>query len=59
MPPDQRREMRRAFFGAWGQKIISDRDEVAALPENEAIKVFEAQLKEVADFWIGEQKRQN
>lgn len=55
----QRQEMRRAFFGAWGQALISFRDEVAALDEVDAIAIMEKQLKEVTDFWLKEQERQN
>lgn len=34
---DQKREMKRAFFGAWGQALIHFRDEIAAQEEREAI----------------------
>lgn len=60
MPQDQRREMRRAFFGAWGQALIHFRDEIGAVEEEtKAVTIMEGQLKEVADFWLGEQQRQN
>jgi hypothetical protein len=59
MRPDQRREMRRAFYGAWGQALIHFRDEIGAQDENKAVKIMEGQLKEVADFWLAEQGKQN
>lgn len=59
MPPDQRREMRRAFYGAWGQALIHLRDEISALPEIEAIAVMDRQLNEVADFWLAEKNQNN
>lgn len=59
MPPDQKREMRRAFFGAWGQALIHFRDEIGAQTENKAVEIMEGQLKEVADFWLAEQNAQN
>lgn len=59
MPPDQKREMKRAFFGAWGQALIHFRDEIGAESENKAVSIMEGQLKEVTDFWMTEQQRQN
>lgn len=59
MPPEQYREMKRAFYGAWGQCLLHARDEVVAYSENEAVKIMEGQVKEVTDFWLGETGRQN
>lgn len=59
MQPDQKREMKRAFFGAWGQSLIHFRDEIGAQDENKAVAIMEGQLKEVADFWLAESNSQN
>jgi len=59
MPADQRREMKRAFFGAWGQALIHFRDEISAEDEVKAVRLMEGQLKEVTEFWLDEQNKQN
>ncbi len=56
---DQMREMKRCFYGAWGQALIHLRDEVGTLSEQAAVGIMERQIKEVADFFLGEQGRQN
>lgn len=54
MPEDQRREMRRAFYGAWGQLLFCMRDDMAGIPEPEAVIVLARFQKQVSDFWGNE-----
>lgn len=49
--PFQMREMRRAFYGAWGMKMISDRDQLTLFSEDDAVEILENQLDQVATFW--------
>lgn len=51
--PFQLREMRKAFYGAWGIKLISDRDSLTAndMSEDEAVQILEHQLKQVGEYW--------
>lgn len=58
MPEDQRREMRRAFFGALGQLLILMRDDVGELSEEDGMAVFPDLLNQVKAFWDGETARQ-
>ena len=48
----QRKETRQAFMGACGQMIFLLRDEVAALPEDEAIEVLEDMKNQVGDYFM-------
>ena len=48
----QRKETRQAFMGACGQMIFLLRDEVALLPENEAIEVLESMKRQVGDYFM-------
>lgn len=59
MHPTQRVETKRAFMGACGQMLILMRDEIGALSEEEAVKIFEDLLNQVMIFWRGENKQQN
>lgn len=55
MPEDQRREMKRAFFGACGQLLILMKDELADYSDKEgdeaAANVLQNMLDQVGDFW--------
>jgi len=59
MPPLQRKMMKEAFFGACGQLLILFRDDVGALPENQAIEKMESLLNQVGDFWLRKKGQQN
>ena len=59
MHPVQKRQLKQTFYGAWGQSMIHMRDEIAAESEDDGIAVIEAQMKEVAEFFIKETNRQN
>lgn len=53
MPPIQLKQLRQAFYGAWGMKLILDRDVMAAatMTDDEAVQVLENQLEQVSAFW--------
>lgn len=63
MPPDQRREMRRAFFGACGQMLILMKDELGDYGDKHgdeaAAGVLQNLLNQVSDFWQGEMDKQS
>ena len=56
MHPVQKKQLKQAFFGAYGQCLLSMRDDVAALSEEEGVKILDAQMKEVLDFFNSEVK---
>ena len=58
MPADQYREIRRGFYGGWGQLIMLMSDDIPALPEAKGVQILEAMTKEVAAFWLSEAKNQ-
>lgn len=55
MPEDQRREMKRAFFGACGQMLILMKDELGDYGEKHgdyaAAEVLQNMLDQVGEFW--------
>lgn len=59
LPEIQYSEMKRAFFGACGQMLILLRDDVGALPDEEAIEMMDNLLNQVSDFWMSEMDRNN
>ena len=54
MHPLQKKQLKQAFFGAFGQLLILMRDGIAILPEDVGIKILDAQMKEVLDFFNAE-----
>lgn len=51
MHPQQKIQVKQAFYGACGQMLILLRDTVGELNEEEAMKAFENLLNQVADYW--------
>ena len=51
MPEIQKQEMRRCFFGAWGQLLILQVEKLGKLPEPIAVGVLEHMLNQVKKFW--------
>ncbi len=55
MPVDQRREMKRAFFGACGQMLILLKDELGEYEEKHGEKaaciILQNMLDQVGEFW--------
>lgn len=57
--PIQYQEMRRAFYGSWGQCLLCLRDDVTKLSEKEGTKTLDKMLNEIENFWLSEQNKQN
>ncbi len=51
MGETQRKEMKRTFMGACGIVLILLKDELASLPDDEAMTVLENMLKQVGDYY--------
>lgn len=58
MPPYQRRETRRAFYGAWGMMLVVMRENVSEMEENDALDVLQSMQEQVEQFWTNQQKEQ-
>jgi Uncharacterized protein conserved in bacteria len=51
MHPEQRKQLREAFYAAFGMALVLLRDDVGALPEDTAIKVLDHLLTQTFDYW--------
>lgn len=49
--PDQYREMKRAFMGGMGQAFFLITQDVADLPDMEAVRTLQQIQDEIGDFW--------
>lgn len=66
LPPDQQREMKRAFYGACGQMLILLRDDLGDLAQKiggvkgelVAASILQIMLEQVGDFWETETEKQ-
>ncbi|MFD2961599.1 MULTISPECIES: hypothetical protein [Olivibacter] len=58
MHPAQRVETRRAFMGGYGQSLAVMRDQVGAMPDNEAIECMEDMWSQIGKFWLKEAGRE-
>lgn len=52
MHPQQRIQLRQAFYGAIGQLLVLQREEISPLPEPVAVGVLENMEQQVAHYWI-------
>lgn len=59
LPEVQRAEMKRTFFGAIGQFILLQRDEMSLLDEDTGVEVFQHLMDQVGIFFLHESSRQN
>lgn len=59
MYPVQRLETKRAFMGACGQLLFMFRDEIAGIPEKEAIRQMERMKNQVVQYWSNQTREQN
>lgn len=50
----QKKETKRAFFGACGQMLRLLRDDISELSNEKAIEVLQNMLEQVIDFWVEE-----
>lgn len=51
MHPEQRRQLRQTFFGAWGQLLVCMEENVAELPELRAVATLESMKMQVQHFF--------
>jgi hypothetical protein len=58
MHPEQKRQLKQVFFGAWGQSLIAMRD-ISLLEEDDGVEAIEALMAEVGNFFIGETNQHN
>lgn len=59
MHPVQKKQLRETFYGATGQMLITLRDDISTLPEEEGIKALDNLLKEVQTFLLNNQIKMN
>lgn len=59
MPSIQLQETKRAFYGACGQMLVLLRDDITALPDEQAMDTLDDMMNQVGSFWIGEQHAMN
>ncbi|MEJ7647391.1 MAG: hypothetical protein WKF87_22550 [Chryseolinea sp.] len=50
LPPDQKREMQRAFYAGIGQTLVLLHQDVASMTEAQAEAALESLLKQVGEF---------
>lgn len=52
MHPEQRKQVKQAFFGACGQMLVLFRDGLGVMEESEAIKVMQNLFDQVGNYWL-------
>jgi hypothetical protein len=54
--PEQRKQLKEAFYGAWGQCMLIMRDELSDVAdqkgEDAAVEIMEAMYNEVKAYWV-------
>jgi hypothetical protein len=56
LPPIQKQEMKRTFFGACGLLLDLLRQELSKLDEQEGAETLENMRNQILDFWENEEK---
>ncbi len=59
LPEDQRREMKRVFYGCAGQMLLMLRDDIGQLEQDEAVDVLEDLIKQVSVFFLNQETKLN
>lgn len=59
MHPQQRRETKRAFMGAWGQLIVMLSEDILPLGPDEGQRVMDDMSHQVGEYWANENLNQN
>ena len=59
MHPAQKLQLKQAFMGACGQMLILLRDELSALPEDEAVATMQRMIDQVGDYWLNQANKSN
>ena len=52
MHPEQKKQLREAFYGACGQMLILLRDDLGALENEEATIVYKNMVQQVSNFFL-------
>jgi hypothetical protein len=55
----QASEMKKAFYGAWGQCLISLREDFAELSPEEGSDELDKMMEEIEDFWLKQVEKEN
>lgn len=58
LPTDQLRQIRQAFYGAWAQCLVVQRDELPD-DEDQAVTKLQGMWEQVGRFWTNESRGQN
>lgn len=59
MHPEQKKQLKETFFGAFGQAISVFRDEIGVLEENEAIEEMQSLWNQVGHFFMNKSGKLN
>lgn len=59
MHPEQKRQLRQAFFGATGQILMLLRDEAPKLDEGEMVNMIERMVSQVLEFFLTQVRGSN
>lgn len=51
LPEDQQREMKRVFYGGFGQMLMVFANDITRLPEGQISEAFDYMVEQVNDFW--------
>lgn len=52
MHPEQKKQLKETFFGAFGQAVNVFRDEITQLPDEDAMETMTSIWNQVGDFFI-------
>jgi hypothetical protein len=59
MGEEQRKQLRQTFFGSWGQALLTLRDDVGRLEENDAVDTMQDMINQVANYFLQFKGQQN
>lgn len=59
MHPQQKRQLKQTFYGAFGQCLVIMRDEITRLPEDQAIIECQDMFDQVGNFFLKETQKHN
>ena len=59
MHPQQKRQIKQTFYGAFGQCLVITRDEITKFPEDQAIIELQNMFDQVGNFFLKEVHKQN
>ena len=59
MHPEQKKQLRQAFFGACGQMLILLRDDLTQLKESKAVETMQDMINQVGEYFLSISNKQN